>query len=281
MRFASYLKDGKATFGMAVGEGLVTLAGRIPGIDSLKAAIAADALGRLAQLGGSEKPDAATGAVTFLSPIPGPDKIFGMGLNYAAHAAEAGRETSKDAPVLFFRLPETMRGHGQPILRPKVSTHYDFEGELAVIIGRGGRHIPVKDALQHVAGYSCFMDGSVRDFQKRSLPSGKNFENSGACGPWLVTPDEAGDVSKLMLTTYLNGQVVQHSGIDNMIHTVAELIAYFSQIVSVAPGDIIATGTPAGVGATRQPPLWLKAGDVVTVEIPGIGTLSNPVADEV
>jgi 2-keto-4-pentenoate hydratase/2-oxohepta-3-ene-1,7-dioic acid hydratase in catechol pathway len=280
MKFASYEKDGQATFGALVDGGLANLAGRLSGVATLKAALAAGGLSELSRIARSVKPDVAIDQVTFLPVVPDSDKIIGVGLNYAAHAAESGREASKEFPVLFFRLGLTVLGHGASLQRPKASTHYDFEGELAVVIGRGGRHIQANDAMAHVGGYSCFMDGSVRDFQKRSLPAGKNFEATGAWGPFLTTADEVPDPSKLALTTRLNGDPVQHSTVDNLIHSIPELIACCSQLVSLAPGDVIATGTPAGVGQSRQPPLWLKAGDVVTVDIPGVGTLVNPIADE-
>lgn len=281
MKIASYVKDGKPTFGLLTGAGLVTLGGLVPGVDSLRAALAAGALPRLAALSQGAAPDAQLADVTLLPPVPDPRRIWGMGLNYAAHAAETGREVTRDAPVLFFRDAATVVAHGRPVLRPKVSTHYDFEGELAVVIGKGGRHIPVDRAMDHVAGYACFMDGSVRDYQKRSLPTGKNFEASGAFGPVMVTADEVPDPARLHLTTTLNGAVVQQAGLEQLIHTIPDLIAYFSTILSFEPGDVIATGTPAGVGAARTPPLWLKAGDVVRVEIPGVGQLENRVEDEV
>jgi 2-keto-4-pentenoate hydratase/2-oxohepta-3-ene-1,7-dioic acid hydratase in catechol pathway len=281
MKFASYEKNGQATFGVLIDGSLASLAGRLPGVSTLKAALIAGALPELARIARSAKPDAAVDQVAFLPVVPDSEKIIGVGLNYAAHAAESGREVSKDFPVLFFRLGLTVLGHGATLRRPIASTHYDFEGELAVVIGRGGRHIQAKDAMAHVVGYSCFMDGSVRDFQKRSLPAGKNFEATGAWGPFLTTADEIADPSKLSLTTRLNGDVVQHSTLDNLIHSIPELIACCSQLVSLAPGDVIATGTPAGVGQSRQPPLWLKAGDVVTIDIPGVGALVNPIADEV
>ncbi|MDR5651497.1 fumarylacetoacetate hydrolase family protein [Ruixingdingia sedimenti] len=280
MKIASYVKDGKPTFGLLTEAGLVTLGGLVPGVDSLRAALAADALPRLAALSQGAAPDAQLADVTLLPPVPDPRRIWGMGLNYAAHAAETGREVTREAPVLFFRDAATVVAHGRPVLRPKVSTHYDFEGELAVIIGKGGRHIPVDRAMDHVAGYACFMDGSVRDYQKRSLPTGKNFESSGAFGPVMVTADEVPDPARLHLTTTLNGAVVQQAGLEQLIHTIPDLIAYFSTILSFEPGDVIATGTPAGVGAARTPPLWLKAGDVVQVEIPGVGQLENRVEDE-
>ena len=280
MKFASYVHRGKASFGAVMGDGVVDVSGRLPGIKTLADALAAGALPRLADLASGMTAHAALDEIEFLPPIPQPRTIAGVGLNYAAHAAEAGRQVDREAPVVFFRLPASIVGHGAPIRRPRASHQYDFEGELAVVIGRGGRHIAAADAMGHIAGYTCFMDGSVRDFQKRSLPAGKNFERSGACGPYLVTADAVPDISSLELNTHLNGARMQHAPLSDLIHSIPDLIAFISAIVSLSPGDIIATGTPAGVGVARQPQLWLKPDDVVTVDIPGVGTLTNRVVAE-
>jgi 2-keto-4-pentenoate hydratase/2-oxohepta-3-ene-1,7-dioic acid hydratase in catechol pathway len=181
---------------------------------------------------------------------------------------------------MFIRLANTLTGHEGEMIRPAVSQSFDFEGELAVVIARGGRHIPVERALEHVAGYTCFVDGSVRDYQKFSVTSGKNFPATGPLGPWIVTTDEIDDPRRLMLTTRLNGQEVQKSATDLLIYSVPQIIAFCSQFTPLAPGDVIATGTPEGVGHRRNPPLWMKPGDVLEVEISGIGTLRNRVVDE-
>ncbi len=166
------------------------------------------------------------------------------------------------------------------MLRPKVSTSFDFEGELALVIGKGGRHIKAADALKHVAGYTCFCDGSVRDFTKYSLVASKNFPRSGPLGPWLVTSDEIPDPTKLTLVTRLNGKEMQRSGTDMLIHSIPAIIEFCSVFTPLSPGDIIATGTPDGIGAKQNPPVWMKAGDVLEIEISGIGTLRNKIADE-
>jgi 2-keto-4-pentenoate hydratase/2-oxohepta-3-ene-1,7-dioic acid hydratase in catechol pathway len=166
------------------------------------------------------------------------------------------------------------------MIRPSVSDNFDFEGELAIVIGRGGRHIMPQRALDHVAGYTCFVDGSVRDFQKISVTSGKNFPATGPLGPWIVTTDEIPDPSRLTLVTRLNGAEMQRSGTDMLIHSVADIIAFCSAFTPLNPGDVIATGTPEGVGHRRTPPLWMKAGDVLEVEISGIGVLRTRVVDE-
>ncbi len=166
------------------------------------------------------------------------------------------------------------------MIRPKISTQFDFEGELAVIIGRGGRHIPMERALEHVAGYTCFVDGSVRDYQKFSVTSGKNFPGTGPLGPWMVTTDEIPDPTRLTLTTRLNGQEMQRSGTDLLIYSIPHIVAFCSDFTALAPGDVIATGTPEGVGHRRNPQVWMKAGDVLEVEITGIGTLRTKIVDE-
>jgi len=218
-------------------------------------------------------------SVLLLPPLPDASKILCIGLNYKSHVAETGRDLPPQ-PSVFLRTHASVVGQGATMVRPKASTNFDFEGELAVVIGRRGRHVPEADALAHIAGYTCFNDGSLRDFQKHSVTAGKNFDRSGACGPWIVTADEIPDPTALTLCTRLNGSEVQRSTTDLLIYTIPRIVSYLSSFMALEPGDLIATGTPAGVGARRTPPLWMKAGDVIEVEISGIGTLRNPVADE-
>jgi len=277
MKLASYVRDGSDAFGIVVDDGLVTL-NRRTAHASLGDALAADALGEIARLAG-ERADAKLSEVRFRPVITQPEKIICVGINYRDHAEEVGREISP-RPSVFARFADTLIGHEEPLIRPKVSECFDFEGELAVVIGRGGRHIPQERALDHVTGYACFVDGSVRDYQKNSVTAGKNFPATGPLGPWLVTRDEIPDPSRLTLTTRLNGREMQRSGTDRMIYSVPQIIAYVSGFTPLAPGDVIATGTPSGVGHSRKPPLWMKAGDVLEVEISGIGTLRNRVVDE-
>jgi 2-keto-4-pentenoate hydratase/2-oxohepta-3-ene-1,7-dioic acid hydratase in catechol pathway len=279
MKLASYRLDGEDTFGAVVGDGIVTLGGCRARHPTLRAALAAGALGELKSAAAGKAPDHKLADVAFLPVIPDPEKILCVGINYRDHAAETGRDTMSN-PQMFLRLVNTLVGHDGEMIRPKVSTNFDFEGELAVIIGRGGRHIAERDALTHVAGYSCFVDGSVRDWQKHAVTSGKNFIGTGPLGPWLVTSDEIPDPGRLTLTTRLNGQEVQRSGTDMLIYSVARIIAYVSTFTPLAPGDVIATGTPAGVGHKRTPPLWMKPGDRLEVEITGIGTLTSRIVDE-
>ena len=203
-------------------------------------------------------------------------RLFCIGLNYQDHVSEAARELPAQ-PSVFIRTPQSIVGHGVPMQRPRVSTHFDYEGELDVVIGRAARDLPEAEALDCIAGYTCFNDGSVRDYQKHSVTAGKNFDASGACGPWVVTADEVPDPTRLMLRTRLNGEEVQRSGTDRLIYGIPFILSYLSRVTELRPGDIVATGTPSGVGALRKPPLWMKPGDRVEVDISGIGTLSNPI----
>ena len=225
-------------------------------------------------------PDHKLADVRFLPVIPNPDKILCAGINYRSHAAETGRELPKQ-PSMFIRLANTLTGHDGEMIRPSVSQNFDFEGELAVVIGRGGRHIPVERALEHVAGYTCFVDGSVRDYQKFSVTSGKNFPGTGPLGPWIVTTDEIPDPTRLTLDhapQRRRGAAIRHRSPDLLGARRSSRSARTSR--RSCPGDVIATGTPEGVGHRRTPPLWMKPGDVLEVEISGIGTLRNRVVDE-
>jgi 2-keto-4-pentenoate hydratase/2-oxohepta-3-ene-1,7-dioic acid hydratase in catechol pathway len=213
--------------------------------------------------------------------IANTSKILCVGLNYEAHRIETGRERT-EFPTIFTRFPETMVGHRSPLVRPLESSHFDYEGELAVVIGREGRRIAERDALNHIAGVTCFNDGSIRDFQSHTsqFTAGKNFPATGSIGPWIVTLDEVGDLSALHLTTRLNGQVMQSSGLGDLTYSIAEIVAYCSSWTTLRPGDVIATGTPAGIGSRRTPPIWMNDGDVCEVEISGVGVLVNPVKVE-
>jgi 2-keto-4-pentenoate hydratase/2-oxohepta-3-ene-1,7-dioic acid hydratase in catechol pathway len=280
MKLASFTASRRASYGIVVGEGLVDLGARLGDrYPDLRAALAAGALGELARAA-ANKPDLALADARLLAPIPAPDKIVCIGLNYRAHAAEAGLKVPEH-PSLFLRLTNTLVPHGGALVRPSVSSDMDYEGELAVIMGRGGRHIAPAQALDHVAGYACFNDGSLRDYQRQhSVAVGKNFVATGGFGPWLVTRDEIDDPSRLTLTTRLNDTEVQRGETADMIFSVPQIISYVSAFTRLEPGDVISTGTPPGVGMARKPPLWLKPGDVVEVEISGIGVLRNSVVAE-
>jgi 2-keto-4-pentenoate hydratase/2-oxohepta-3-ene-1,7-dioic acid hydratase in catechol pathway len=276
MRFASYLKDDKPVFGLVSGEGLVTLTGRRQGIHTLRQAIAAGQLEGLARDVAGERPDTPLATVTFTQLVPDASKILCVGANYRDHVAEMGN-TEKAWPGWFIRVPDSLVGHGAALEMPSVSQQFDFEGELALVMGEGGRDIPENRALSHVAGYTCFMDGSVRDYQKRCISAGKNFSSSGSCGPFLVTADEIADPVRLTVTTTLNGEQVQHAGLHLLIHPLEKIISYLSTIIELRPGDVIATGSPSGVGQGRTPPLWMKAGDRLAVEVSGVGRLEHAV----
>ncbi|MCW5748182.1 MAG: fumarylacetoacetate hydrolase family protein [Alphaproteobacteria bacterium] len=280
MRLVSYRADGQARYGAVVEGGVVDLVARVGDRwPTLRTAIAAGALPAVAAIVAAARPDRRLDDIELAPVVPDPDKILCVGLNYRSHASEVGRELPPH-PSVFSRLHNTLLPHGGAIMRPRVSTNLDFEGELAVIIGRRCRHVPEAQALSVVAGYTCFNDASVRDFQKHSVTAGKNFPTTGPLGPWMVTADEIPDPQALRLTTRLSGTTVQDDTTDHMIYPVARIIAYLSSFTVLEAGDVIATGTPAGVGLGRDPPLWMKAGDTIEVEISGIGTLRNRIVDE-
>jgi 2-keto-4-pentenoate hydratase/2-oxohepta-3-ene-1,7-dioic acid hydratase in catechol pathway len=281
MKLASYRIAGAASFGIVTGEGIIDLRKRLPEVPDLKALLAlgppAAAVARFAL----HAPDFSPEEAEFLPVIPNPQKIACIGVNYREHAAELGSKLA-DHPTVFIRWPDSVVGHRRPIIRPKVSERVDYEGELAVIIGRPGRAVPRERAMDLIAGYACFNDVSIRDFQRHSsqFSAGKNFVGAGAIGPWLVTSDELPDPQNLSIRTTINGSVFQDGNTADMIFDVAAIIAYLTTFTELRPGDVIATGTPKGVGEGRNPPVWLKAGDEIAITIGGIGTLSNPVIDE-
>jgi acylpyruvate hydrolase len=220
--------------------------------------------------------------VILLPPLSAPGKIICVGLNYVDHSIESGFKVP-DYPTIFTRFTSSLIGCGAAIIRPKVSTQLDYEGEMVAVIGAGGRHIPEQDALKHVLGYSIFNDASVRDYQRKSpqWTIGKNFDSTGAFGPYLVTADELPPgANGLHIQTRLNGAVVQDASTSDMVFSIARLISILSEAITLSPGDIIVSGTPAGVGMARNPPLFMKHGDVCEIEIEGIGILRNPVEDE-
>lgn len=274
-RYISFRRsDGTPSFGRLVG-GEVHDLGKLGSSSFLK-----DALGNeLADL----IPTATYMAkdVRLLPLIPNPNKILCVGLNYATHVAETGRE-QKQFPAIFTRWPDTLIADGDPLVRPKESSYFDYEGELAVVIGKGGRRISKDKAMEHIAGYSIFNDGSVRDWQRHNIQfiPGKNFPSTGAFGPALVTPEEIQDLSSQRVQTRINGVIVQDQPISDMIWDISTIIEYCSTFTQLQPGDVIATGTPGGVGDKRTPPLYMKAGDTVEVSIGILGVIKNEVVDE-
>ena len=279
MKLVSFLKNGNPSWGIWRDDGIVDVgAQKAADYPTLKSALASledaiqdcDGAARLAH-----------DSVVLLPPVPDPGCIVCVGLNYKTHIAETGREPPQ-YPMLFARYPDSIVGSNNALIRPIASHNFDFEGELAFIVGKGGRHIAKEDALDHVAGFACFNDGSIRDWQRHTsqFMPGKTFWRSGSFGPWLVTPDETGPIGDLSLVTRLNGAEMQRATLDDLLFGVPELIAYLSTIMPLQPGDVVATGTTGGVGCFREPPLWMNPGDVVEVEIDRLGTLINTIDDE-
>jgi 2-keto-4-pentenoate hydratase/2-oxohepta-3-ene-1,7-dioic acid hydratase in catechol pathway len=237
--------------------------------------------GRLSEAASAHGEAVAADSIVMQPPITDPDKILAVGFNYRGHLTETGTPLPEH-PSLFVRFPSSQVGHDQPVIAPAISSELDYEGELAVIIGRPAWRVSAAEAMDCVAGYSCFAENSVRDFQAhaRQVTAGKNFLSSGAIGPWLTTTDEVSDPSALTLTTRLNGKVVQHDKLTSLVFSVADLIVYISQFTRLLPGDIISTGTPDGVGFLCKPPIWLVPGDILEIDIPGVGLLRNTVVAE-
>jgi 2-keto-4-pentenoate hydratase/2-oxohepta-3-ene-1,7-dioic acid hydratase in catechol pathway len=285
MKLLSFIHQGRETWGALVGpDAIVDLGKAMPQYPTLTDYIASGAYLKASADVANKPADVRLADITFLPVIPKPEKIVCAVRNYMDHhqevlAAGMNRELSQEPPI-FLRVWRSQVAHGQPIICPKVSDSLDWEGELAVIIGKEGRNIAEVDAFDHVAGYSCYNDGSVREWQfhAKQIASGKNFEATGGFGPWMVTADEIAPNQQLKLVTRLNGEVVQSSHTGHMIFSIAKLISYASTIFTLVPGDVIATGTPAGVGWSRKPAWFMKPGDVCEVEIEGIGTLVNPIA---
>lgn len=282
MKIASFTHQGQDSYGVVQGNQIIDLG-------SMKAVLGADlkeviARNRLVELGESdlsELPRLDIADITFLPVIGNPGKILCIGINYATHVRETGRDMPT-YPMIFTRFADSQTAHEQAILRPTASHKLDFEGELAVVIGKTARHVKQAEALDFVAGYACYNDGSVRDWQKHTIQfvPGKNFPQTGGFGPWLVTADEIQNPQDLELTTRLNGQVMQHTSTSDMIFDVCKLIEYCTTFTELAPGDVIVSGTTGGVGAFREPPVWMQPGDIVEVEISSIGILRNTIADE-
>jgi 2-keto-4-pentenoate hydratase/2-oxohepta-3-ene-1,7-dioic acid hydratase in catechol pathway len=280
MKLASVLLNGQPTFGAVTDSGFVDLAPALQGrCGDLRELFAKNLVPEARGIAADAKA-VPLDRIRYLRPIPNLDaRMFALGWSYADHQQETGKE-APEHPFIFSKHPQAMVGHGELLRRPRGSVRFDFEGEIAIVIGKAGRHIAPEQALEHVAGYTIVMDGSVRDWQLHSVTAGKNFDDSSAYGPYIVTPDAVPAAADMALTTRLNGQQVQHSSFAKMAWGLPELVAYVSTICRLEPGDAISTGTPAGVGNKRKPPLYMKPGDVLEVEVTGIGVLRNEVADE-
>ena len=281
MRWLSFVRDGETSFGYVTSDGAgVVDAGARSEFNSLREAIEADMLGTLPVQCGDEA-DLPLEDLEYAPTITDPRKILCVGLNYKAHQEETGRG-GEGVPTIFTRFAAAQVAHNQPMIRPRESNTLDFEGEIAMIIGKAGRRISQQHALDHVVGFGIYNDGSVREYQRQTsqFTPGKNFTATGGFGPWMMTRDEVGDLGKLELTTRLNGEVMQNATSDMLVHGFEEIIEYCSTFIELEPGDVIVTGTPGGVGAARKPPVFMDHGDLIEIEVKPIGTLSNPVVGE-
>ena len=283
MKLLSFTHEGRARFGALRGQDeIVALDGQ--GHDSLRAALEAGTLPALARLAGSLPVTHRLSQVRLLPPVPAPEKIICVGVNYGKRNEEYQDGSAPPAyPSVFPRFPGSFVGHGEPLLRPPESGQLDYEGEIAIVIGKTGRRIAAQDAWSHIAGLTCLNEGTVRDWVRHgkfNVTQGKNFDASGSMGPWMVTADAFDPAAPLTVRTRVNGELRQQDSTDNLMFPFAELIRYISIWTTLKPGDVISTGTPIGAGVRFTPPRFLKPGDVVEVEVAGIGILSNPVADE-
>ncbi len=283
MKLISFLLHNTPSYGIVQGDDVLNLT-PILGAQApdLKSLIAHNMLDQAAKALASHKPDLKFADLHLLPVITNPNKIVCVGLNYADHVRETGRELT-ESPALFLRVSESQVGHGQNIVRPPESHRLDYEGEIAVVIGKGGRRISEADSWSHIAGYSCYNDGSIRDWQVSTTQwtAGKNFWRTGGFGPWMVTADEIKPDQKMTLITRLNGQELQRATTDMMIHSIPRQIAYISTFIPLEAGDVIVTGTPGGVGNKRSPQVFMKPGDVVEIEVDAVGILRNGIVDDV
>jgi len=280
LKLASFKHDGQATYGVVQADRyLQPPADFLHRYPDLAAVLRANAQRELEQAAASSGLSVQAAATQALPVLPTPQKFICVGLNYKTHVAETKRDDSA-YPALFVRFADSLAANGDVVRRPSFSERFDWEGELAVVIGKGGREISQAQAYDHVAGYACFNDVTVRDWQRHThqWTPGKNFPGTGPLGPWLVTADEVPDVNALTLETRLNGEVMQKASLADLIFTIPVLIEYISRFTPLSPGDVIATGTPGGVGDRRTPPVYMTDGDVVEVEITGLGVLRNRIA---
>ena len=280
MKLASFRADGHDGFGAVTDGGIIDLTGRLSGRQqTLREVLEAGALDEAAQIVAGAEVDYGLDDIEWRLPIPDPEKVFCVGQNYAAHITEMGYPMP-EAPSIFSRFTRTFVPHRGHMAMPSHSVEFDYEGEMTAVVGRAARHVSVEDALDYVAGYTICNDGSVRDWQRAGpqVAPGKNWERSGAMGPWIVTADEAGDPADMNLTTRVNGEVRQQGNTSDLVFSAAYLLSYISTFITLVPGDMITTGSPSGVAAGFDPPKWLKPGDVLEIEIEGIGTLGADVA---
>jgi|TARA_B100001741_G_C16473892_1_gene561468 2-keto-4-pentenoate hydratase/2-oxohepta-3-ene-1,7-dioic acid hydratase in catechol pathway len=282
MKFVSFLLKGEAKFGISDGKNIIDLTDKILGARTLKELIEKKAISEAKKYASENDKNININEIEFLPLIPNPGKIICVGLNYSEHVKETGK-TVEENPVVFLRVSKSQTAHNQYIQRPKVSTKLDFEGEMAVIMSEAGKHIKSNEAMKHIVGYSCYNESTVRDFQKHTsqFTMGKNFEKTGSFGPHMVLAEDIPDYTKLKIQTRLNGKVMQDANLNQLIFDIPTLISYISKALPWNAGDVLVTGTPGGVGFKRNPPVFMKDGDKVEVEISDIGVLSNIIKDEI
>ena len=282
MKFISYLHDSKAKFGILDNNLITDLTGKISGAENLKDLIFKNGISEAKKYASTNPGNLSVEDIQYLPVIPNPGKIICVGLNYSEHVKETNR-TVEENPVIFHRFPESQTSHLQAIQRPIASDNLDFEGEMAVIMGEAGKHVKPEDALKHIVGYSCYNESTIRDWQRhtRQFGMGKNFEKTGSFGPHMVLAEDIPDYKSLTIETRLNGEVMQNAKLSQLIFDLPILISYVSKAMSWRAGDVLVTGTPGGVGSKRNPPVYMKPGDNVEVEISNIGVLSNTVEDEI
>ena len=281
MKFISYSHNGEHKFGILDSDLITDLTGKILGATSLKELIFKKGISEAKKYASANPGNLSVNDIEYLPLIPNPGKIICVGLNYSEHVKETNR-TVEENPVIFHRFPESQTAHLQSIQRPIASDNLDFEGEMAVIMGEGGKHIKPEDALKHIVGYSCYNESTIRDWQRhtRQFGMGKNFEKTGSFGPHMVLAENISDYTKLTIKTRLNGNVMQEAKLSQLIFDIPTLISYVSKAIPWRAGDVLVTGTPGGVGFKRKPPVFMKEGDQVEVEISEIGILSNIIKDE-
>jgi acylpyruvate hydrolase len=286
MRIVSFLQDQRSRLGVVSGETVIDLGAAAPMLPNELAALLNAAGGLQAAADAAKKAPASAHrpleGLHFLPTVGAPGKIVCLGLNYIDHAAEGGH-AKPEYPSLFLRCTTSLVGHKQPILRPVCSTALDYEAELVAVVGKRARHVKKADAYEYIAGYACFNDGSVRDYQRKTgqWTMGKNFDATGGFGPWFITADELPPgAAGLSIRSILNGKVMQDANTRDMLFPVAETVEILSEGMTLEPGDVLVMGTPAGVGYARKPPVWMKDGDTIEIDIEGVGVLSNPIVDE-
>lgn len=279
MKLLSFIRLGKPSFGAVVKDGVIDLTSKLdPDVNTLKDLISLNLENEAEEYIAGKTKDLSFSDITFMPVIPNPEKIMCVGLNYLEHKKETGRP-DVDNPTIFTRFADSQVAHLQPLIKPDNSDRFDYEAEMAIIIGKGGRFISEEDALKHIAGYSCYNDGSVRNYQRHTsqYTPGKTFPGTGGFGPYMVTPSEVGDYRELPIELRLNGNVMQKAKLSDLIFPIPRLISYISEFTALSAGDVIVTGTPGGVGDKRNPPVYMVPGDIVEVDIGLLGVLKNPV----